>query len=263
MWADKTTIGGKIMKKTTKWIGLACAVACSAVVFAGCKNDTPPTPPEPNYLEIMNTATDNSLKNPTLISDTLTITTSGVDSEIKIEMIKYDSKVITRVEAEPQYSSSAYLYVYDLADGVTNRLTKYDITRSGLNYETATITSKSTLDNGFAYILNAVNESFADVDGFKIADITKLDKVTDLEDDKYKCEFSNEYYGDGITNTFAYTTIVNNTTDNAYVEQINVNWTYTAGAHHEETTSSIAFNYSVFNTAELLNLYAKACSYSA
>ncbi len=247
------------MKNKIKWLVVLCTFVCSMFLFAGCFWSS-----SPNYLDKLNTATNNSLKNPTVISNALTIEITGdMDAEYKIEMAKMDDVILTRIESLPSLSSRAWLYVYNLRDKVANRLTRYEFTRSGLDYRTIAVSRKQSLENNTDYIYLEVMNGFADFPGFKIADIESLNNATEISENKIKCTYTNEWYGSGMANSFEYISIVNTETENPYLEQINLNWTYSEGSHKENGENVIKFNYSVFDTAGILELYEASNLYDA
>ncbi len=157
------------MKKITKWAGLACAVACSAVVFAGCDlantgaKDYINPDPNAQYVELNNKLYEDFITGKTWDNMVITIYERRGENSSNgtITLYKYADEYMFLIDGGEHHS----LYI-----GTENGVKEYTLNNS--------LTTISNMEvNDYNIIDNVLGGFFHD-GTFGMAKISEVDNVT-------------------------------------------------------------------------------------
>ncbi len=217
----------KNKNKITKWVGLACAVACSAVVFAGCDlantgaKDYINQDPNAQYVQLNNTLYDELISGKYLdnLEISMTMDIKG-DKEYTRDytFYTYDGKYMLLMEDE----DSATLYIGD-----ENGNARYSLASN-----LASVTSK---ESDTSSMLDMVYGPFA-MGGFGIVRVSEVDFVSSYNDNCY-IAYSYEYPANGtydIYNQYVVVAVNGETNKIATITHVKTN--------NEDSTDSIYYN---------------------
>lgn len=251
--------------KITKWVGLACAVACSAAVFAGCKPDAPKDNGlnQAECIESFNYAVENLKYGKNGVWDNLKITYNYEefpDYDGLTELQIYNNGSNRFALSKPSTMSEYFFDVAGLAGLSTfNRYT--------LNSSLTSVDSNSSVAQTYSTMITNNIISIA----YGTFSIASCDSVRDLGNNVFEISYSKtETESDGVnygTTVIEYVAKVQRGTTNEESKLLEVDVEYTADGVIDGQpismygTGNVVYNYGTVDANEMARLYQLAQAY--